>query len=67
MIVKGWFSDIEIQEIHKKTNNKQNSNTISDTTSIDKQELSHWNEPPTSENRNATTTTNTKQTPTQEK
>ena len=33
IIKKGWFSDIEI---HQETNNEQDSNTISDTPSIDK-------------------------------
>ena len=47
----GWFSDLEILEIHEKTNNIQDTNTISDTTSIDKQEVSSRNEWPTSENR----------------
>ena len=49
---KSWFSDLEILEIHQKINNEQDSNTISDTPSIDKQEQSKRNEPPTSENRN---------------
>ena len=53
MIKKGWFSDLEILEIHWKINNEQDYNTISDTPSIDNQEQSNRNESPTSENRNA--------------
>ena len=53
------FSDIEILEIRQKTNNEQDTNTISDTQSIDKQEQSNRSEPPTSENRNITHLNNT--------
>ena len=52
IIKKGWFSDLEILDIHQKTNHEQVSNTISDTPSINKQEQSNQNKPPTSENRN---------------
>ena len=57
--------------ITKKKNNEQDSNTISDTPSIDKQEQSNRNKPPTSENRNTTLlndtqSKNTEQTRTQE-
>ena len=37
IIKKGWFSDPEIQEIHQKINNEQDSNIISNIPSIDKQ------------------------------
>ena len=71
IIKKGGFSDLEILEIHKKTNNEHDSNTISDTPSIDKQKQSNRNEPLISENRNATQpsnikSNNTEQTLTQE-
>ena len=59
IIKKGWFSDLEILEIHQKINNEQDSNTISDIPSIDKQKQSNWNETLTSENRNATQPINT--------
>ena len=48
------FSDVEILEIHQKIDNEQESNTISDAPSINKQELPNRNELPTSENRDAT-------------
>ena len=54
IIKKGWFYDLEILEIHQKTINEQDSNTISDISSIDKQEQFNQNEPSTSENRNTT-------------
>ena len=59
MIKKGWFSDLEILEIHQKVNNKKDSNTISDTANINKQKQFSQNEPPISENRNATQPNNT--------
>ena len=31
IIKKGWFSDLEILEIHQKINNEQDSNTVPDT------------------------------------
>ena len=58
---QGWFFDLEILEIHQKTNNEQDSNTISDTPSIDKQEQSNLNKPPTSKKRNTTQSNNTEQ------
>ena len=62
IIKKGWFSDLEILEIHLKTNNEQDTNTVSDTLCFDKQEKSNRNEPPTSEHRNTTPpTTQSKQ------
>ena len=53
IIKKGWFSDIEILEIHQKTP-KQNYNTVSDTTSGVNQIESNEKELPTSENENTT-------------
>ena len=37
---KGWFSDLEFQEIHKKKTLKQNTNTVPDTPSVVKQKQS---------------------------
>ena len=37
IIKKGWFSDREILEIHQKINNEQDSNTVLDTSNINKQ------------------------------
>ena len=51
--MKGWFSDIELQEIHQKTL-KQNYNTLPDTTSGVKQKLSNEKEPQTSADENTT-------------
>ena len=48
IIKKAWFSDLEILEIHRKTNNEQDTNAVSDTPRFDKQEQSNRNEPPTS-------------------
>ena len=53
IIKKGWFSDLEILEIHQKTH-KQNYNTVSDTSSGVKQKQSNEKEQPTSENENTT-------------
>ena len=41
---KGWFSDIEILEINQ---NEQDSNTVFDTASNNKQKQPNRNEPPT--------------------
>ena len=54
IIKKGWFSDLEIIEIHQKINNQQGNNTIPDTSNINKQKQPNRNEPPTSENWNST-------------
>ena len=54
IILKNWFSGLEILEMHHKIDNEEDSNTIPDTLSIKKQKQPNWNEPPTSENRNAT-------------
>ena len=53
IINKGWFSDFEILEIHQKTN-KQDNNTVPDTSRIIKQKQLNSNELPTSENGNTT-------------
>ncbi len=39
IINKGWFSNLEILEIHQNINNEQDSNTISDTPSFNKQKI----------------------------
>ena len=53
MIKKGWFSDLEILEIHQKINDQQGSNkTLPGTSNINKQTQPIRNEPPTSENGN---------------
>ena len=44
IIKKVWFSGFEILKIHQKTNNKQDSKTILDIPSSDKQEQSNQNE-----------------------
>ena len=54
IIKKGWFSDLEILEIHQKINNLQSSYTIPDTSNINKQKQPNRNEPPTSENGDST-------------
>ena len=50
---KGWFSDLESLEIHKKTL-KQNYNTVPDTPRDVKQKQSNKKEPQTSANENTT-------------
>ena len=65
VIKKGWFSDFEIQRIHHKINNEQESNRISGTPSINKQKPSNQNKAPASDNRKATQPNNTEQTLTQ--
>ena len=50
---KGWFSDLEILEIHQKIN-KQDNNTVPDSSSVVKQKQPNRNELPTSKNENAT-------------
>ena len=64
IIKKRCFFDLEILEIHQKTNNEQNNKTLSDGASTNKQEPSNRNESQISENRNLTTPNNTEQTPT---
>ena len=54
IIKKGWFSDLEILKIHQKINNEQDSNTVPDTSNINKQKQSNRNEAPTLENGNST-------------
>ena len=53
IIKKGWFSDLEILEIHQKTH-KQNYNTVPDSSSGVKQKQSNEKELPTSKNENTT-------------
>ena len=67
ILKKAWFSDLDIIGIHRKINNEQDSNTISDTPSICKQEQSEQDELPTSENRKNKQLNNTKQTLTRTK
>ena len=50
---KGWFSELEIIEIHPKINDQERRNTIlPGTSNIKKQKLPIQNEPQTSENGN---------------
>ena len=51
IIKKGWFSDLEILEIHQKTNKQDN--TVPDTSRVVKQKQPNRNELATSENGNA--------------
>ena len=52
---KGWFSDLEIIEIHQKINDQQSSNnTLPGTSNINKQKQPIRKESPTSENENST-------------
>ena len=53
IIKKGWFSDLEILEIHQKTQ-VPNYNTVPDTSSSVKQKQPNKNELLTSENENTT-------------
>ena len=53
MMKKGWFSDLEFLEIHKKTL-KQNYNTVPDTPSAVKQKQSNEKEPQTLANEYTT-------------
>ena len=59
IIKKGWFSDLEIQEIYQKINNGQNSNTVPDTSGINNEKQPNRNEPPNSENKSTTQLQNT--------
>ena len=54
----GWFSDLELLEIHKKTP-KQNYNPVPDTPSGAKQKQSNEKEPQTSVNENTTLSNDT--------
>ena len=55
LIRKGWFSNIEIIEIHQKINDQQSSNnTLPGTSNINKQNQSTRKEPQTLENENST-------------
>ena len=53
IIKKGWFSDLELLEIHQKTL-KQNCNTVPDTSNDVKQTQSNEKEPQNSANENTT-------------
>ena len=55
---KGWFSNLELLEIHQKTL-KQSYNTVPDTPSGVKQKQSNKKEPQTSANENTTPTNDT--------
>ena len=57
IIKKGWFSDLEILEIHQKIHNQQGSNRVLDSSNINKQKQPNWNEPPTSKNETHNKTT----------
>ena len=53
IVKKGWFSDLELLEIHPKTP-KQNYNTVPDTSSGVKQKQSNEKGPQTSANESTT-------------
>ena len=50
---KGWFSELEIIEIHQKINDQERRNTSPDTANINKRKQPIQNQP-TSENGNPT-------------
>ena len=52
IIKKGWFSDLEIIEIHQKINNQCSNNTLPGTSNINKQKQPIWKEQLTLENGN---------------
>ena len=62
IIKKGWFSGLEIIEIHQKIKNQQGNNTVADTSNINKQKQPNRNEPPTWENGNSAQPNNPEQT-----
>ena len=63
IIKKGWFSDLEIIEIHQKINDQQcSNNTLPGTSNINKQKQLIRKELPTSENGNSTQPNNPEQT-----
>ena len=57
---KGWFSELEIIEIHQKINDQERRNTLSDSPNINKQKQPIQNEL-TSENGNSTQPNTTQQ------
>ena len=57
---KGWFSELEITEIHQKMNDQERRNTLPDTSNINKQKQPIQNEP-TSDNGNPTPKNTTQQ------
>ena len=62
IIKKGWFSELEIIEIHQKINDQEwCNNTLPGTSNINKQKQPIQNEPPTSENGKPTQPNNTQQ------
>ena len=59
---KGWFSELEIIEIHQKINDQERgNNTLPGISNINKQKQPIQNEPPTSENGNPTQPNTTQQ------
>ena len=64
IIIKGWFSDLEILEIHQKTQTQDS--TIPNTSSGTNQKQHIWNELPTLENEYATVASNPAETLAQE-
>ena len=54
IIKKSWFSDLDIQQIHQKINNEQDSNTAPNTSGINNEKQPYRNEPPLSENGSIT-------------
>ena len=56
IIKKAWFFDLEILEIRRKTNSesKQDTNTITDTPNIEKQEQLNRNDQQINNNQNTT-------------
>ena len=57
---KGWFSELEIIEIHQKINDQERRNTLPDTSNINKQKQPIQNEP-TLDNGNPTQPITTQQ------
>ena len=60
IMMKGWFSELEIVEIHQKINDQERRNTLPDTPNINKQKQPTQNKP-TSENGNPTQLNTTQQ------
>ena len=59
---KGWFSELDIMEIHQKINDQERSHsTLPGTSNINKQKQPIKNEPPTSEYGNSTQPNTTQQ------
>ena len=64
IIKKGWFSDLEILEIHLKTQKQDNTIPVSSSDTNQKQHTR--NELPTYKNKNATWPSDPEETPSQE-